>query len=64
LREANERLCADRPKLESAGTDFEHLDALRAAVCFWHTPDGLRGDFVGSGEREWPRTVEDDQHLT
>jgi hypothetical protein len=58
LPEANERLTDDRPKVESAGGDIEHLDALRAAVCFGYTPDGFRGDFVGSGETDWPRTVE------
>jgi hypothetical protein len=58
LREAGESLTGDRPKLESAGADVGHLDALRAAVCYWHTADGFQGDFVGGGEREWPRTVE------
>lgn len=58
LREANERLTDDRPKLGSVGADLEHLDALRAAVCFGHTTDGFRGDFVGGGETEWPRTLE------
>lgn len=60
LPQVSERLVEQMRDLEPASYSRDHVDALRAAVCFEGTPDGtFRGSFAGDSAAPWPRELEE-----
>lgn len=58
LCQASERLVEEVRGLDPAEYDVEHLDALRAAVCFERNADGtFRGGYAGAPTAPWPRVL-------